>query len=72
MEDLRVEIALQIINLKIVHLLKENNKDREDIKKELNILVNERDKIYELDEDIINKVYDVYLEEIKKNRKGNN
>lgn len=71
MDELRVEVALEIIELKIVHLIKNNKeKDLEKFKEELNTLSEERDKIYELDEDTINKVYNVYLEEIK-NKKEN-
>ena len=71
MDELRVEVALEIIELKIVHLIKNNKeKDLEKFKEQLNTLVAERDKIYELDEDTINKVYNVYLEEIK-NKKEN-
>lgn len=67
MDELRVEIALEIIQKKIVHLLK-NNKgdDMNTIKESLKTLVKEREKIYDLDKDTINKVYDVYLEEIKR------
>lgn len=67
MDELRVEIALEIIQKKIVHLLK-NNKgdDMNTIKERLKTLVKEREKIYDLDKDTINKVYDVYLEEIKR------
>lgn len=72
MDELKVQIALDIIELKIVHLLKDNKtKDIEEVKKALNVLVEEREKIYELDEETIDKVYNVYLEEIKKERKGN-
>lgn len=71
MDELRVEVALEIIELKIVHLIKNNKeKDLEKFKEELNTLSEECDKIYELDEDTINKVYNVYLEEIK-NKKEN-
>ncbi len=67
MDELRVEIALDIIQRKIVHLLENNNgKDISLVKEELKTLVEEREKIYELDKTTINKVYDVYLEEIKK------
>lgn len=67
MDELRVEIALEIIQKKIVHLLK-NNKgdDMNTIKESLKTLVDEREKIYDLEKDTINKVYDVYLEEIKR------
>lgn len=67
MDELRVEIALEIIQRKIVHLLENNKgKDISLVKEELKTLVEEREKIYELDKSTINKVYDVYLEEIKK------
>ena len=67
MDELRVEIALEIIQKKIVHLLKNNKgEDMNTIKESLKTLVDEREKIYDLDKDIINKVYDVYLEEIKR------
>ena len=67
MDELRVEIALEIIKKKIVHLLKNNKgEDMNTIKESLKTLVDEREKIYDLDKDIINKVYDVYLEEIKR------
>ena len=67
MDELRVEIALGIIQRKIVHLLENNKgKDISLVKEELKTLVEEREKIYELDKTTINKVYDVYLEEIKK------
>ena len=67
MDELRVEIALDIIQRKIVHLLENNKgKDISLVKEELKTLVEEREKIYELDKTTINKVYDVYLEEIEK------
>lgn len=67
MDELRVEIALEIIQKKIVHLLKNNKgEDMNTIKESLKTLVKEREKIYDLDKDTINKVYDVYLEEIKR------
>ena len=73
MDELKVQIALEIIELKIVHLLKNNRQNNiEEVKKELNTLVEEREKIYALDQETIDKVYNVYLEEIKGNRKGNN
>ena len=63
MDELKVEIALEVIQLKIVHFIKNNKeKDVNKFKKQLNILTTERDKIYELDEETIDKVYNVYLE----------
>lgn len=69
MEDLRVEIALEIIQLKIVQFIK-NNKEKnvEKFTKELRQLTEERDKIYDLDVETIDKVYNLYLEEIKNER----
>ena len=70
MDELRVEVALEIIQLKIVHLLKDNKNNRDTIKKELDTLIEEREKIYDLDEKTINKVYDIYLKEIKNKKEG--
>ena len=71
MDVLKVEIALEVIQLKIVHFIKNNKeKDVNKFKEQLNILTTERDKIYELDEETIDKVYNVYLEEIKNERKN--
>lgn len=70
MDELKVEVALEVIQLKIVHFIKNNKeKDVNKFKEQLNLLTSERDKIYELDEDTIDKVYNVYLEEIKNERK---
>lgn len=73
MDELRVEIALEIIELKIIHIIK-NNKENEFIKfkDKLNTLIEEREKIYELDEKTIDKVYNVYLEEIKNSKENKN
>lgn len=69
MDEIKVEIALEIIELKIVHLIKDNKeKNITNFKEKLNTLVEDREKIYELDKETIDKVYDVYLEEIKKER----
>lgn len=66
MDELKVEVALEIIQLKIVHFIKNSKeKDVNKFKEKLNILTQERDKIYELDKETIDKVYNVYLEEIK-------
>ena len=67
MDEIKVEMALDIIQQKIRNLIK-NNKDTnfENFQKQLKILTEEREKIYELDEETINKVFDVYLKEIKK------
>ena len=69
MDELKVEVALEIIQLKIVHFIK-NNKEKyvNKFREQLNILTRERDKIYENDKETIDKVYNVYLEEIKNER----
>ena len=67
MDELKVELALEIMQLKIVHYIKNyKGTDKKEFERELKLLTNEREKIYELDEETIKKAYDVYLEEIKK------
>ena len=66
MDELKIEVALEIIQLKIVHFIKNNKeKDINKFREQLNLLTRERDKIYENDKETIDKVYNVYLEEIK-------
>lgn len=70
MDELKVEVALEIIQLKIIHFIKDyKGTDKKEFEKELKVLTNEREKIYNLDEETINKVYNIYVEEIKKGRK---
>ena len=67
MDETKVEIALEIIQRKINRLIKNNKeKDFEKFNDELKILTEEREKIYDLDEETINKVFNIYLKEIKK------
>ena len=69
MDELKVEIALEIIQKKIVSLLKSNKDVDADTDKEtLKTLVEEREKIYNLDEETIEKVYNIYLDEVKKGK----
>lgn len=71
MDELRVEVALEIMQLKIIDFIKNNKeKDFEKFRKELEKLTSEREKIYELDETTIDKVYNVYVEEIKNSRRN--
>ena len=67
MDEIKVEMALDIIQKKIRNLIK-NNKDKnfKNFQEQLKRLTEEREKIYELDEETINKVYDVYLKEMKR------
>lgn len=69
MDELKVEIALEIIQRKIVSLLKSNKDiDVDTAKETLKTLVEEREKIYNLDEETIEKVYNIYLDEVKKRK----
>ena len=69
MDELKVEIALEIIQRKIVSLLKSNKDiDVDTAKEALKTLVEEREKIYNLDEETIEKVYNIYLDEVKKGK----
>ena len=69
MDEFKVEIALEIIQRKIVSLLKSNKDvDVDTAKETLKTLVEEREKIYNLDEETIEKVYNIYLDEVKKGK----
>lgn len=69
MDELKVEIALEIIQRKIVSLLKSNKDvDVDTAKETLKTLVEEIEKIYNLDEETIEKVYNIYLDEVKKGK----
>ena len=62
-------MALEIIQRKIVSLLKSNKDvDVDTAKETLKTLVEEREKIYNLDEETIEKVYNIYLDEVKKGK----
>jgi len=66
MDELNVEIAIEILERKISNFIKNNKeKDFEKFKKELQQLVEEREKIYDLDEETIKKVYERHLNELK-------
>lgn len=70
MDEMKLELALEIMQLKIVHYIKNyKGKDVVEFEKKLKELAKERDKIYELDKDTIDKVFEVYLKEIKDGRK---
>ena len=64
-----MKLALEIIQRKIVSLLKSNKDvDVDTAKETLKTLVEEREKIYNLDEETIEKVYNIYLDEVKKGK----
>ena len=58
---------MYVINLKIAKAIKENEeKDYEAFKTKIEKLTDEKREIYKGNQEIINKVQNVYLEEIKK------
>ena len=66
MEKYKVEHALDILNRKIAKYIRENkSSDIEEFKKNMKRFAEEENKIYELDEEIINKVINQYLKDIK-------
>jgi shikimate kinase len=58
----KLEIAIEIMAAKIAKTSRENN---EKAKEELKILMEERNKMYREDKDIIYKIINVYGKEIK-------
>lgn len=63
----KVELALYVINLKIANEIKNNTEENyEKFKNKINILNKEKEEIYKNNEEIIGKVLNTYLEEIKK------
>ena len=62
----QVELAINIINLKIAKEIKENKeKEFDKFKEKIVKLEDERDQIYLGNEEIINKVIEKYLKEVK-------
>ncbi len=62
-----MELALYVINLKIANEIKNNTEENyEKFKNKINILNKEKEEIYKNNEEIIGKVLNTYLEEIKK------
>ena len=62
----QVELAINIINLKIAKEIKENKeKEYDKFKEKIVKLEDERDQIYLGNEEIINKVIEKYLKEVK-------
>ena len=64
LNNVKFEVALEILSMKIALTI--STKDQ----KELEKLLIEQNKLYTYDEEIINKVLDVYGSEIKKLIKG--
>lgn len=67
-EENKIDLALYIINLKIADTIKNNQeKDYKKFQEKIEILKEEKKKIYNNDKEIIDKVLNIYLEEIKNN-----
>ena len=65
-DELQMEHALDILNRRIAKYMRDNkDTNLEDFKKRLIEFSKEEDKIYELDEETIEKVFEQYLKEIK-------
>lgn len=66
MDETKVEIAIEIMQKKIIDYIKNyKGTDKEEFERELKKLTSEKEKIYDLDEEAIERVYDIYLKEVK-------
>ncbi len=66
MKEEEVGLALSIMNRRIAQFIKNNKeKDINVFKKQLMKLKEEEEKIYQLDEETIKKVFNIYLKELK-------
>jgi len=62
---MKVEVALDVIQMKISKYIRENRgKDKKEFVKELRRLIRERNEIYALNVETINKVFNVYAKEL--------
>lgn len=67
MDEIKLDIALDIMNRKIARFIADNkDKNIDTFKEDLKKLLDEENKIYDLDTETINKVFEVYLNEFKK------
>lgn len=65
----KIDLALEIINLKIAKEVKENTEKKySEFTKKIKILEDEKRAIYQNNEDVINRVIDVYGKEVKNNK----
>ena len=63
----KIDLALEIINLKIAKEVKENTEKKySEFTKKIKILEDEKRAIYQNNEDIIDKVIDIYGKDVKK------
>lgn len=69
MDESKVELAIDIMQRKIAHFIRNNKETNlENFKEQLQQLIKEEEKVYELDEETIQKVYEIYLKEIKEEK----
>ncbi len=69
MDESKVELAIDIMQRKIAHFIRNNKETNlENFKEQLQQLIEEEEKVYELDEETIQKVYEIYLKEIKEEK----
>ena len=69
MDENNINIALDIMQLKIIDFIKNyKGHDKENFENELKKLIDEREKVFNVDNDTINKVLNVYSKEFKKEK----
>lgn len=65
----KIDLALEIINLKITKEVKENTEKKySEFTKKIKVLEDEKRAIYQNSEAVINRVIDVYGKEVKNNK----
>lgn len=65
----KIDLALEIINLKIAKEVKENTEKKySEFTKKIKVLEDEKRAIYQNNEAVINRVIDVYGKEVKNNK----
>ena len=65
----KINLALEIINLKIAKEVKENTEKKySEFTKKIKVLEDEKRAIYQNSEAVINRVIDVYGKEVKNNK----
>ena len=65
----KIDLALEIINLKIAKEVKENTEKKySEFAKKIKVLEDEERAIYQNNEAVINRVIDVYGKEVKNNK----
>lgn len=62
----RLDLAIYVINLKIANTIKNNKTNNYNVFKDtLTKLIQEKEELYKNNEEVIRKVLDIYLEELK-------